>query len=329
MILPGRPVGGIGIPFRGFARFRVLDFSKLLPGPFASQILADMGMRVTRVEQPHAEDLMRGLEPRAFRMVNDGKRTVRLDLRKSAAKARLRRLLARADVLLETFRPGRMERMGLGFETVARLNPRLVYCSLSGYPADGPWARQAGHDLNFLARSGFVAAAGGRPAPPPAQVGDLSGSMAAVSGILAALLEREFTGRGRLVRMSMAQALHSWLVLPLANAGSGKGAKPWWLGELPYYRLYETRDRRWIAVAAVERPFWLALLERLGLSRLAALDARRDRARLSRALEAEFRKATSAQWARRLEGLDACVTPALSLPEAARSLSRSRSAGRA
>src|SRR5579883_3103858 len=119
--LPGRPVGGIGVPYRGFSRLRVLDLSKLLPGPYATQVLGDMGCRVTRVELPHAPDLMRQVDPLSYRMVNHGKAALTLDYRKPAGMRRLRRLIARADVLVETFRPGRMERLGLGYEDLRRL----------------------------------------------------------------------------------------------------------------------------------------------------------------------------------------------------------------
>ncbi|MBI5631601.1 MAG: CoA transferase [Elusimicrobia bacterium] len=328
--LPGRPLGGIGIPFKGFPRLRVLDFSKLLPGPYATQVLADMGCQVTRVELPHFGDMTRDLPPKignvgsTYWMVNQGKKRLCFDFRKREGMRRLQSLIKASDVLVEGFRPGLMERLGLGFRAVQRLNPRLIYCSITGYPSQGPMGRKAGHDLNFLAASGFLGLGNseGRIAFPPTQIADLAGSMGAVSGILAALLERGQTGKGRQLQLSLAQAVHSWLVIPLGHLkATGKDpslGRFWWNGAHPFYRLYRAKDGRELAVAAVEKGFAVSLLDCLGLSRLRNLadDPMRHRARLSGAMSRVFRTAALKEWESRFKGKDFCVSPVRFLAEA-------------
>lgn len=326
MSLPGRPLGGLRGPCAGFERLRVLDFTKLLPGPYATGILAGLGCTVTKIELPHFPDEARDMPPligglgAVFRMVNEGKELLSVDFRKPEGLARVRALAAEADVLIEGFRPGLMERCGLGPDELMKLNPRLVYCSLTGYPGDGPWRRKAGHDLNFLAVSGFL---GLMPDPrvPPTQIADLTGSLAAVSGILAALLERGETGRGKRVSVSMAETVHSLLPVPLGEAlaeGKDPEGPRWWNGEHPFYRLYETADGRRLAVAALEKPFALSLLDALGLETLRGLadDPLAHADRLTAELSRALRGASAAEWEERLKDKDVCVTAVLGLGEA-------------
>lgn len=305
---PAAPLGGMARPHKGFARYKVLDFSRLLPGPYATQALADLGMKVTCVEFPRLPELSRTVAPALYEMLNRGKK--RLTLAPEAP--RLRRLLAETDVVLEGFRPGVMDRLGLGYAAARKLNPKVVYCSMSGYDPDGPLARKAGHDLNFLAMSGWLGLAprGTAPAMPASPLADLAGSLGAVSGVLAALLE----GRGRHVKVSLTDAAHSLLAIPLArwkdSGGRDPGREPqWWNGGDPFYRLYRTKDGGWLAVAAVEKRFSQALLDWLKLPG-------------PEGLEAAFAGRTLAQWKRALAGTDFCVTPVLSLPQAAAVLSR-------
>lgn len=329
--LPGRPLGGVGVPFEGFSRFRVLDFSKLLPGPYATQVLRDMGMRVTRVELPFFPDLAREFPPKIagvgslYWFVNQGKRELAFDFREGAGRRRVEKLIKEADVLLEGFRPGRMERLGLGYQAVRRLNSRLVYCSLAGYPTAAAGGRRAGHDLNFLAESGYLSLGLSMPGAPLA---DLAGSMAAVSGILAALLAREKTGRGRHVEVSMAQTMHSLLAVPLAyRAATGREpGRQWWNGAHPFYGLYKTKDGETLAVAGIESGFALSLLDLLGLARLReAAGAPLENAEILREeLARAFGAATLAEWEQRLAGKDLCVTPVYGLGEAAERLKSPR-----
>lgn len=318
--LPGRPLGGVGVPFEGFSRFRVLDFSKLLPGPYATQVLRDMGMKVTRVELPFFPDMAREFPPKIdgvgsmYWFVNQGKEQLSLDFRDGDGRARVEALIKESDVLVEGFRPGRMEKFGLGYEDCFKLNPKLVYCSIVGYPAGD---RRAGHDLNFMAESGWLA---GQTHPPSGQLADLAGSMGAVSGILAALLSREATGEGRRLEISMAQAAHSLLAIPLSHlVATGKEpGRQWWSGGHPFYGLYETKDGARLAVGAIESGFALSLLDLLGLGGLKELAASpMENARaLGDALEQAFKSATLAEWKTRLAGKDVCVTPVYGLAEA-------------
>jgi len=340
---PERPLGGIGIPFKGFSKIRVIDLSRMLPGPYATQILADMGCRVTRVELPYFQDPLKALAPTIggigsmYRLINRGKKTLSLDFRKPAGLRRLRGMIRGADVLVEGFRPGVMERIGLGFEAVRRVNPRLVYCSISGYNPASAWGRKAGHDLNFLAMSGFLGlgTSAGQVAFPSAQIADLAGSMAAVSGIFAALLERDQPRRGRRIRISMTDAMHSWLVAALGHwratgEDTGRG-RHWWNGAHPFYRLYETKDGALLAVAALEKGFSLALLDILGLAGFKPLadDPLKNAAALSKKIQKVFKSADRKEWMKRFAAKDVCVTPVLSLAEAARFLRESAAKGRA
>ena len=327
---PGRPLAGVARPHKGFRRFRVLDFSKLLPGPYATKILADLGMDVTKVELPHFQDPALTLPPMidgvgfVHWMVGGGKKRLVLDFRKPPGMKRLRGLVKRADVLLEGFRPGLMARLGLGYEELARINPRLVYCSLVGYPPDGPDGAKAGHDINFMAASGLLGlgTSEGRTAFPGTPVADLCGSVGAAIGVLAALLERETTGKGRRVTVSMAQALHTWLTMPLGHfAATGQAPAPageWWNGGHPFYRLYATKDGGFMAVGGLEKNFSLALLDCLGLGRLKSLvpDPTGENGRiLSEELARAFLDATRDEWTARLRDKDVCVNAVLSLPE--------------
>jgi alpha-methylacyl-CoA racemase len=324
---PGRPLGGVRGPFKGFSKLRVLDFTRLLPGPYATQMLAELGCRVTRVELPHFGDMAREAAPKiegvgsTYWMINDGKKERLLDFRKPEGLKKTLALVKKADVVVEGFRPGLMERSGLGWEALRKVNKRLVYCSLVGYPPEGPWARKAGHDLNYLAVSGYLGLQGERASVPPTQWADLSGSLAAVSSILAALLERQATGRGRRVTVSMSETVHSLLPVPLgerrAEGGDLAGAR-WWNGGHPFYRLYETAGGGKLAVAALEKQFSLSLLDAVGRDDLKPLldDLLANREKLIVELSRLFASATADQWQRRLEGKDVCVTPVLSLEQA-------------
>lgn len=324
--LPGRPLGGLRGPCAGFENLRVLDFTKLLPGPYATQMLADLGCRVTKIELPHFPDEAREMPPKidgvgaVFRMVNSGKELLSVDFRKPEGLEKVRALAAEADIVIEGFRPGLMDRCGLGPDELMGLNPRLIYCSLTGYPDNGPWRRKAGHDLNFLAVSGFLGLET-EPRVPATQVADLTGSLAAVSGILAALVERAATGKGKRVSVSMVETIHSLLPVPLAEAlteGKDPEGPRWWNGAHPFYRLYETADGRRLAVAALEKPFALSLLDALDLQSLRELadDPLGHAEKLTAELARVLRGATAAEWEDRLKDKDVCVTMVLGLGEA-------------
>jgi alpha-methylacyl-CoA racemase len=314
-----------GLPLSGT---RVLDLTRLAPGPYATLVLADLGAEVVKLEPPEgdaARAMPPGGEGELFAALNRGKRSLVLDLKRDGAVEAVRRVLGRCDVLVEGFRPGVMDRLGLGHAALLEAFPRLVVCALSGFGQTGPDRERAGHDLGYVARAGLLAVGGhdGAPAMPGAQVADIGGAWVAASGILAALLERTRTGRGRLVDVSLVEsatsfaALHlgpALLGLPVAPAGQG-----FLDGGLPSYGLYRTADDRWLAVAALEPKFFAALCERLGLGDLTAeaygggKEAERVRATLART----FASAPLATWQERLAELDACVEPVL-LPEEVR-----------
>ena len=229
----------------------VLDFTTLLPGPLATLMLAEAGAEVIKVERPGGEE-MRAYPLQfdggsaLFAMLNRGKRSVVLDLKQEADRARLAPLLERADVLVEQFRPGVMERLGLGYEAVAKRNPRLVYCSISGYGQRGPRAEEAGHDLNYMSNTGLLALQPGpadRPVVPPALVADIGGgTMPAVINILLALRQRDATGQGCHLDIAMADAMFTfaWYALAIGQV-TGKYPKP---GELPLAALPALSDAR-------------------------------------------------------------------------------------
>ncbi len=309
--------------------FTVIDFSKLLPGPFCTMVLADLGLRVVRVELPHWPDMLRGHGPKAaglgyaYWMANRGKESLCLDFRAPAGRRALDKILASADALVEGFRPGTMDKLGLGWDAVRRRFPRLVYASITGYGDSGAGSRRAGHDLNFLAEAGYFTEGA---AVPPFQGADLSGALYAASGVLAALLRRGPAGRGRRVSVSMTEAAHSWLALESGFAyavGRPPAAdEAWWRGRMhPCYRLYTAKDGGRLAVAALEPPFAVAMLRHLGLERLEA-DVRseepRRMARVARALEAVFCRQPLAYWRKSFAKTDCCVTPVLTAAEARR-----------
>jgi len=306
----------------------VLDLTRLAPGPYATLILADLGAEVVKLEPPEG-DATRAMPPggagELFAALNRGKRSVVLDLKRPAAVEAVSAILRRCDVLVEGFRPGVMDRLGLGHAELRDKFPRLVICAISGFGQTGPDRGRAGHDLGYAARAGLLSMGGrdGAPAIPGAQVADIGAAWVAVSGILAALLARATSGRGRLVDVSLVESATSFAALPLGPALLGFPVPP--AGEgmldggLPSYGLYRTADDRWLAVGALEPKFFAALCERLALGDLTAEaygggeGAEGVRALLTRT----FAGASLATWLERLAGLDACVEPVL-LPEEVR-----------
>ncbi|HEY4313270.1 MAG TPA: CaiB/BaiF CoA-transferase family protein [Pirellulales bacterium] len=261
----------------------ILDLSLLLPGPLATQILRDMGARVTKVEPPSPGDYMALWPPMVgpvsatYAAINRGKETMSLNLKEDADRQRFMELARDADVVLEGFRPGVIDKLEIGYERLRAINARLVLCSISGYGQNGPYAQRAGHDLNYQALAGVLSIAGGdatSPANPPLQVADTAaGSYAAAMLVLAALLEREKTGRGRHIDVSMSEQLLPLMSTLYAAAGAEE-KDPRRDGELlsggaPCYRIFRTSDDQYVTIGALEPKFWLALVTRLGMPELA------------------------------------------------------------
>ena len=315
-------------PLRGL---RVLDFSTLLPGPLATLILAEAGAEVIKIERPGAGDEMRSYSPRIggesviFAMLNRGKKSIAIDLKAPGSVAQLMPLVESADVLVEQFRPGVMQRLGLGHERLSGINPRLVWCSITGYGALGPRAQAAGHDLNYLAETGLldlVRGGDGAPALPFTPVADIAGgSYPAVMNILLALVRRGVTGRGARIEVSMTDTLFTLAYWALAQGlGAGRWPEPgraMITGGSPRYRLYRCADGRFLAAAPLEEKFWANFCRLIGLAPQYADDARDADATIA-AVAAIIATRSAAEWQARFAGEDACCAIVAPLADAVR-----------
>jgi crotonobetainyl-CoA:carnitine CoA-transferase CaiB-like acyl-CoA transferase len=308
----------------------VLDFTTLLPGPLATLMLAEAGAEVIKIERPGGDE-MRGFPPLregrsvAFDLLNRGKNSLTLNLKSAEDRAQLEPLLEKADVLVEQFRPGVMERLGLGYEAVRALHPRIVYCSISGYGQSGPRAAHAGHDLNYIGQAGLLSLQAGlatQPIIPPALIADIAGgSFPAVMNILLALRQRDRTGEGCHLDIAMTDAMFTfaWHALAYGSvAGRSPGSGELMLtGASPRYQLYPTRDGRLVACAALEDHFWRSFAGAIGLATEFA-----DESRDPQATKAEVARLiaerTATDWAPVLEKADCCATIVATLDDALR-----------
>lgn len=315
-------MSGASGPLRGV---KVVEIAGLGPAPFCAMLLADMGADVVRVERANAPERGITVEPR-FEVLNRGRRSIALDLKTAEGTQTLLRLVARADMLLEGFRPGVMERLGLGPAECIAANPRLVYGRMTGFGQDGPLAQAAGHDLNYIALAGALEAigpAGGAPVPPLNLVGDFGGGgMLLAVGLLAAYAEAMRSGQGQVVDAAMVDGT----ALLMASTFGLKAAGVWQSGRAnnildggaPWYGVYLTADGRYVSLAAIEPRFYEDLLQRLELDP-AALPPRKDRAgwpALRAAIAGRILSRTRCQWQEVLEGTDVCFAPVLSMDEA-------------
>ncbi len=305
------------------AGIRVLDLSRLLPGPMATLHLADLGATVVRIDDPvRAGDLSSLLDP----ILHRNKHCIRLDLWQPTGRDAFLDLAKEAQVVVESFRPGVVDRMGIGYTAVRERNPRVVYCSISGYGQTGPACMRAGHDINYLACSGVadqIGVAGGPPALPNLPIGDLlGGALTAVMGILAALLGVETQATGRYIDVSMTDSLMAHSVVALSTRaqfdgppGRGEDALS---GGLPCYNYYRTRDGRYLAVGALERKFWERLCDVLERSDLkpSHLVFGEESRRVRDELQAIFNAHPATHWVEVFRDEDCCVTLVLTLEEA-------------
>lgn len=307
----------------------VIDFSTLLPGPLASLMLAEAGAQVVKIERPGRGDEMRTYTPKFgqdsvnFALLNRGKETIVIDLKASGAAEQLRPLLARADIVIEQFRPGVMERLGLGYDALREINPSLIYCAITGWGQSGPKAQVAAHDLNYMAEAGLIGltrGADGAPGLPPILAADIAGgAYPAVMNILMALRRRDQTGAGCQLDIAMADNLLTFAYWGLGNGFTGAG----WpqagddlvTGGSPRYQIYRTADGRYLAAAPIEDKFWDNFTQIIGLP----LDLRAPEADPAAVIAAVGRliaERSAGDWQARFSGQDVCCSIVATLEEA-------------
>jgi alpha-methylacyl-CoA racemase len=307
------------------AGLRVLDVGGVGPGPFCSMMLSDMGAEVIRIDRKHAGESGLPID-RRFEVMFRGKRSVSMDLKKPVAIEAVRRMVSRADVLIEGFRPGVMERLGLGPDRCLEINPKLVYGRMTGWGQDGPLAKEAGHDLNYIALSGVLHAIGHKDGPPEIPlnlIGDFGGgSMYLAFGIMCALHEARTSGKGQVVDAAMIDGATS-----LMGMVYGMFAAGYWKDErgsnrldsgAPWYQVYKTIDSKWVAVGSTEHSFYANTLKVLGL-RAEDFPEQHDRSgwpQLKAAMTSAFKTRTRDEWVKAFDGTDTCFSPVLSLAEA-------------
>lgn len=309
----------------------VLDLSLQLPGPFCTLMMADYGADVVKVDEP-APRIRNpftgetwGASP-ADRYLNRGKRSLTLNLKTEEGKEIFRTLASEADVVIEGFRPGVVERLGVDYATLSAVNPRLVYCSLSGYGQTGPMRSNAGHDINYISYAGVLSACGREgtpPAIPPVQIGDLfGGAMMALSGILMALLSRQSTGRGRWVDVSMTDGAMSMLSIHaaavLAGMPSPECGNMMLTGMFPCYETYRCACGGYVSIGALEGWFWKGLVTALGREDLTGLQyaSGDEGARVKAEIGTIFASRTRDEWVALFQDKDVCFSPVLALGEA-------------
>ena len=306
----------------------VLDFTTLLPGPLATLLLAEAGAEVIKIERPGGED-MRRYEPRfdgesaMFALLNRGKQSLVLDLKNAADRDKLTPLIKRADVRVEQFRPGVMARLGLGIDAVKAINPKLIYCSITGYGQTGPRADEAGHDLNYIGHTGLLALNPGppdRPVVPPALIADIAGgTLPAVMNILLALRQRDQTGQGCHLDIAMTDAMFTFASHALAS-GQATGTFPCMggarlTGGSPRYQLYPTKDDKLVCCAALEQRFWEPFSATIGLGP-EFIDDSRDPVATKAAVAAIIAGRSADEWRPLFHAADCCVTIMATLEEA-------------
>lgn len=310
---------------------KILDFTTLLPGPFATMMLADMGAEVVRVEAPGRWDMTRSRPPfddgvaAGHAFLNRNKRSIGLDLKKPGAADIVKRMIQTYDIVIEQFRPGVMDRLGIGYETLAKENPRLIYCSLTGYGQTGPLRDRAGHDNNYLSLAGVMGHSGRKdqgPVPQGVQIADVGGgSMCSVVGLLAAVVSRQQTGRGQYVDVSMYDASILWNAYAAAQylvGGTPPDYETMPLNGGTHYDYYRTSDGRYISVGSLEPKFWEGFCRAIGrpdfIERVDLPGPKMD------ALKAEIREVMSSktfdEWVAIFAKEDVCVEPVLRMDEA-------------
>lgn len=310
---------------------KVLDLSRLLPGEFCSMLLGDFGAEIIKVEDTVRGDYCRWNDPMFtdtmmddtisayFAVLNRNKKSIKLNLKHPLGREALLKLAADADVVLESFRPGVMDRLGVGYDTLRDINPRIIYCAITGYGQNGPYRDKAGHDLNYLAIAGVLGMQGirnGKPVMSGVQIADIGGGvLMAFSGILLALMARSQTGKGQLVDIAMLDGAVSWLAQHAGNFwGNGKEPRR---GEMNLngghacYNVYRAKDGKYLALGSLEEKFWTEFCSAVGREDLVKdhLAGLERQAELIMEVQEIFEQKTSAEWVKLFENYDTCVTP--------------------
>lgn len=307
---------------------RVLDLSRYLPGPFASLRLAEMGAEVIKIEAKPSGDPGRGLPPHlegagaVFLACNPGKKSVAVNLRQAEGVEIVQRLMEKADVVLESYRPSVADQIGLGYEQAKEINPKIIYCSLSGYGQHGKMAAMGGHDINYLAISGVLSELTETEKAvgiPGMTIADLAGGMAAVEAILAAIIKRDRKGEGAYLDISLTDTLISWQVVNQAVKASRAGYSSLgeMLREVVSYRIYETKDQRYMALGALEKKFWVEFCKAVGKEDWIPhhLSLAEQGNAIFREVTELFRSREYAYWYQLSLEIDACLTPVLTTEE--------------
>lgn len=314
---------------------KVLDFSTLLPGPFATLYLADLGAEVIHIESPTRPDLVRLFPPYAngqatsHSYLNRNKQSVTLDLKDPASIEQVKQKISEFDIVVEQFRPGVMQRLGLDYQTLAEINPRLIYCSITGYGQTGSYKDKAGHDINYIALSGIAGHCGRQDSGPPPmgiQIADVAGgSLHAVIGILAAVVERQNSGLGQYIDISMTDCVVGLNNMAAAASLAGDQQQQRESEQLnggTFYDYYETADARYLSIGSLEPQFMTGLASALELPILlqkgASFDTE-DRQMVKQVIRDKIKSKNLAEWNQLFEQLDVCVEPVLSLDEALQS----------
>ena len=313
---------------------RVLDLSRLLPGPYCTMLLADFGAEVIKIEEPKLGDYSRTFPPflKDFGywhlQLNRNKKSVTIDLKSDMGRQQFLELVRTADVVVESYRPGVLQKLGVDYEVASKINPKIIYCSLSGYGSKGPLAQQADHDIGYVSLAGITAMSGegtgdkvGKPAIPGVLMADMNAALSAGMAIMIALRHAERTGEGQEIDISLYNV--AMTLMPGAASlyfGSGFVAQRgnnWLTGANANYNIYATKDGRYVSVGCLEKKFWTNLcraLERADMIDL--VDDTKNHPYLEQQLAQEFAKRTMAEWEAYLAGKDTCVTPVLNFDEA-------------
>ncbi len=318
-------------------QLKVLDFSTLLPGPYASMMMADMGAEVLRIEAIGRHDLVKSFEPSingssyAYLTLNRNKKAIALDLKQSDAIEIVKKLIQEYDIVLEQFRPGVMAKFGLDYQSLKALNPKIIYCSITGFGQDGCYKNRAGHDINYLALSGLSSFSGTKNTGPVlngTQIADIAGgSHHAVIGVMAAVIERSISGKGQHLDISMTDAAFSLTgMFGAGGVGAGKNGDPTLSGTVlnggHFYGYYHTQDGKYISIGSLEPKFATAFFNSIDqpnwLKRSYSSNAK-DQQSLINDISSVIEQKTLSQWMDIFEPLDACIEPVLTVSQAANS----------